>query len=64
MNLPTETEIGDVKHWLYCQDYVTDLDKTFSIYFYAVDDLHALCVLEDIRSSAEKPKRILSITKG
>lgn len=64
MNLPTETEIGKIKHYLYCQDYVTDEDAVFSIYFYAVDDLHALCVLEDIRSSAEKPKRILSITKG
>ena len=63
MNLPTETEIGGVNHRLYCQDYVTDLDKTFSIYFYAVDDLHAQCVLEDIRSSKEKPKRILAIVK-
>jgi hypothetical protein len=64
MNLPTESLIDCVLHYLYKQDYSTDNGNIFSVYFYAVDDIHAQCVLEDIKTSESKPERIYSFVKG
>lgn len=63
MNLPTESLINSALHYLYKQDYTTDHGSVFSVYFYAVDDLHAQCVLEDIKTSESKPERTHSFVK-
>lgn len=64
MNLPIETIINGVKHYLYKKDFTTDHDSVFSIYFYAVDEIHAQCVFEDIKTSTSNPEKVHFIQTG
>lgn len=60
VNLPYQV-IQDGYEWkLYSATYKSD-DKLYSFYFYAISDLHALAVVDDIKETAKMSGKVIGI---